>query len=104
MTDDPWLTEKEAATELRVSQGTVRRERIEGRLGYVNVRRRVFYPMSQIQAYKLSLVKKCPNTSSASVPNRHAGTLSGPKDAVAFAVQQAQKISKSLNSSSRRSS
>lgn len=49
---DPWLTEKEAAAELRVSQYFVRAERVAGRLGYARIRRRVFYPMSQINDYK----------------------------------------------------
>jgi len=49
---DPWLTEKEAAAELRVSQYFVRAEREAGRLGYARIRRRVFYPMSQINDYK----------------------------------------------------
>jgi hypothetical protein len=51
-TRDPWLTEKEAAKELRVSAYTVRVEREAGRLGYARIRRRVFYPMSEINAYK----------------------------------------------------
>lgn len=49
---DPWLTEKEAAAELRVSPYFVRAEREAGRLGYARIRRRVFYPMSQINDYK----------------------------------------------------
>lgn len=51
-TQDPWLTEKEAAAELRVSPYFVRAERAAGRLGYARIRRRVFYPMSQINDYK----------------------------------------------------
>jgi hypothetical protein len=51
---DPWLTEKEAAKELRVSVYTVRMEREAGRLGYARLRCRVFYAMSMINAYKAS--------------------------------------------------
>lgn len=101
---DPWLTEKEAAAELRVSQGTVRRERIEGRLGYAPIRGRIFYPLSMINEYRDSLKKKpCQNTSSLNVPTPRAGISDGPRDAVAAANRQAQKIVDKLNSSSRRS-
>lgn len=53
---DPWLTEKEAARELRVSAYVVRAEREAGKLGYARLRRRVFYPLSKINEYKASLI------------------------------------------------
>lgn len=52
---DPWLTEREAAKELRVSTYVVRLEREAGRLGFAHLRRRVFYPLSMIEAYKASI-------------------------------------------------
>jgi hypothetical protein len=58
---DPWLTEKEAARELRVSAYTVRLERESGRLGYARLRRRIFYPMSEIEAYKRSILHPATN-------------------------------------------
>lgn len=53
---DPWLTEREAAKELRVSPSVVRSERIAGKLGFARIRRRVFYPLSLINAYKQQAV------------------------------------------------
>ncbi|WP_370316011.1 helix-turn-helix domain-containing protein [Sagittula sp.] len=81
---DPWLTEKEAAKELRVSLYLVRTEREAGRLGFARLRRRVFYPLSAIETYKASLI--CPaKSSSRATPQlddttshgRSAGALSG---------------------------
>lgn len=40
MGDDPLLTGAEAAKFLRVSTATVLRERVEGRLGFISIRRR----------------------------------------------------------------
>ncbi len=62
--EDPWLTEKEAAAELRVSPSTVRR--LRDKIGYAKgSERRVFYPLSLIRAYKQSqVVQPCQTTSS----------------------------------------
>ncbi len=49
---DPWLTEKEAAKELRVSAYVVRAERAAGRLGFARIRSRIFYPTSELDAYR----------------------------------------------------
>src|SRR5688572_26704410 len=102
MTDtDPWLTEKEAARELGVSPGTVRRERLDRKLGYSTVRGRIFYPLSQVTAYKLGQTKPCRSTTASSSDlTLITGTLAGPKDAVASAVRQAQRMKAKLNSSS----
>jgi hypothetical protein len=62
---DPWLTEREAAKELRVSAYVVRAERLAGRLKFAKIRSRVFYPMSDINAYKANA--RCPDTSSGSI-------------------------------------
>lgn len=64
---DPWLTENEAAKELRVSASVVRAERRDGKLGFARLRGRVFYPLSQITAYKASIT--CPaKSNSGSIP------------------------------------
>jgi hypothetical protein len=57
---DPWLTEREPAKELRVSTYVVRLEREAGRLGFARLRRRVFYPLSMIEAYKASITHAPP--------------------------------------------
>jgi hypothetical protein len=62
---DPWLTEKEAAKELRVSVYTVRLEREAGWLGFAKIRRRIFYPMSEIEAYKRSILHPATNHQAA---------------------------------------
>lgn len=46
MTDDPLMTGEEAGELLQRSPATVRRERIEGRLGFVQIRGRYFYKLS----------------------------------------------------------
>lgn len=105
MVDDPLLTCEEAARELRVSPSTVTRERVEGRLGFVPIRGRYFYRMSQIHDYILSRsVRPCQTTTSSNVPSPPTGTLPGPKEGVAAAFQQARRIAHKLNLSKRRSS
>lgn len=100
---DPWLTEREAAKELRVSAYTVRLEREAGRLGFAKLRSRFFYPMSHIEAYRQSLI--CPAKSNSGNTQGRADTispgLSGPDHS---AVQRAREISERLNKSSRPSS
>ena len=100
---DPWLTEREAAKELRVSAYTIRMEREAGRLGFAKLRSRVFYPLSMITAYKASIT--CPAKSSFGATPERADTtslgLSGPDPT---AVQQARRISEKLSKSSRPSS
>jgi hypothetical protein len=100
---DPWLTEKEAAKELRVSAYTVRLEREAGRLGFAKLRRRVFYPMSQINAYRASIT--CPATSnSGSTRTADAGISHGPSGAARSAHQLAQRIVSRRSGSARLSS
>jgi hypothetical protein len=53
---DPWLTEREAAAELRVSIASVRAERIAGRIAFARVRKRVFYPLSELDAYRKRII------------------------------------------------
>ena len=101
-TRDPWLTEKEAAKELRVSVYTVRAEREAGKLGYARMRTRVFYPMSMINEYKASLL--CPTTTSGSTQTTEGGTSLGPtagdRSVRARALQAAAKHRNSLRRSS----
>lgn len=100
---DPWLTEKEAAKELRVSPSVVKAERIAGKLGFAKLRRRVFYPMSDIEAYRRTL--RCPaRLTSGNTPALAAGTSDGPKGAVRSAHQLAQRIVSRRSGSARLSS
>jgi hypothetical protein len=86
---DPWLTEREAAQELRVSVTTVRAERV--RIGYIKLRKRIFYPLSQIEAYKASLL--CPGSVSGSTPPADDGTSHGPSRTADRSVsRQARRI------------
>jgi hypothetical protein len=104
MTDrDPWLTEKEAAAELRVSAYVVRAERLAERLGFAKVRGRFFYPMSEINAYKAKAV--CPAKSNfGSIPTQADITSRGRSGPGLTAVQRARQISEKLSKSSRPSS
>lgn len=105
MERDPQLTEAEAARELRVSSATVRKERQEGRLRCIRIRRRVFYLLSQINEYRRSQERtECLTTDLPSVPALPSGTSSGPTVGAAAAFQQARRMTAKLNSSSRRSS
>lgn len=100
---DPWLTEREAAKELRVSAFTVRLEREAGRLGHAKLRSRVFYPMSLINAYKASIT--CPaKSTSGSTPDLDAGTSHGPKASARDALQRARRIVSKQSGSARLSS
>lgn len=94
--DDPWLTEREAAAELRVSVMTVRAEREDGRLGFARLRRRVFYPMSMINAYRAALL--CPASNSGVTPTIDAGTSPGRKDVDQSDFRQARRIAAKLSS------
>lgn len=97
---DPWLTEKEAAKELRVSPYVVRLERAAGRLGFAKLRSRVFYPMSDIDAYRESL--RCPAKSSyGDTPSRADTTSRGRSGLDPSAAQLARQISERLSKSSR---
>ena len=102
--EDPWLTEKETAVELRVSPGTVRNLRITGRLRYARVGdRRLFYPLSCINEYRASIVTRgpCQNTGSpndAIIPN--IGISVGPKVTAHDAHRQVRKIMAKLSKSS----
>lgn len=88
---DPWLTEREAANELRVSAYTVRQEREAGRLGHAKLRSRVFYPMSMIDAYRETL--KCPaKSTSGDTPLASAGTSHGLRTGVRAAAQRGREI------------
>ncbi len=89
---DPWLTEREAALELRVSPQTIRAERGAGKLGYAKVRRRVFYPMSAIDAYRAAA--QCPASPiSGSIPSPGTGTSPGQRpEVVRDALQRAREI------------
>lgn len=101
---DPWLTEKEAATELRVSPGTVRNLRVTGRLSYARVGdRRLFYPLSAINEYRASIVKRdgpCQNTDSLSEAAPPVGISVGPKVTDHDAHRQVRKIMAKLSKSS----
>ena len=100
---DPWLTEKEAAKELRVSVYVVRAEREEGRLAYARVRRRVFYPLSMIEAYTASLI--CPaKSNSGSLPSPVAGTSHGRSRGARTVAQRALETAAKLKPSARPSS
>lgn len=88
---DPWLTEKEAAKELRVSPYVVRQERLAGRLEFARLRRRVFYPLSLLNAYKLSLICQA-KSNSGSIPVPGVGTSHGPTLDARTALQRAQQI------------
>jgi hypothetical protein len=97
---DPWLTEKEAAKELRVSAYTVRLEREAGRLGFAKLRRRVFYPMSLIEAYRQSIT--CPaKSNSGDTLTASATTSPGPLARGPTAFQRAQRTLEKLRSSGR---
>jgi hypothetical protein len=99
---DPWLTEKEAAKELRVSTYVVRQEREAGKLKFARIRRRVFYPMSMIEAYKQAAI--CQQSDSGSTQAQADTTSRGPSGAVRDAHQLARKIAGRLNASARLSS
>lgn len=100
---DPWLTEREAAEELRVSTYIVKMERAAGRLKCTRIRRRVFYPMSMINAYKASLL--CPEKSTfGSIPTATDGTSPGPKEHGPTAYQRARATVERLKSTGRLSS
>lgn len=88
---DPWLTEKEAAKELRVSPYVVRQERLAGRLQFARLRRRVFYPLSLINAYKVSLICQ-EKSNSGSIQAAGVGTSHGPMAGARIALQRAQQI------------
>ncbi len=94
MTCDPLLTEDEAAKELRVSRGTILRERMEGRIGYLRIRRRVFYRLSDIELYKAH--QACPATASRSDPAHPIGTSSEPKDSGLAAARRGREAAKRL--------
>lgn len=97
---DPWLTEKEAAKELRVSAYTVRLEREAGRLGFAKLRRRVFYPMSLIDAYRASIT--CPaKSASGDTLSPSATTSPGQSARGPTAFQRAQQTLERLRSSGR---
>ncbi len=95
---DPWLTEHEAAKELRVSASVIRAERRDGKLGFARVRGRVFYPLSQITAYKASIT--CPaKSTSGSTPSASDGMslgLSAGARSVSQLARQAAQRQKSL--------
>ena len=87
------LTEREAAAELRVSVDTLQRERADGKIGYVQRRRRVLYPLFCIDAYRLSqVVTTCPTSGSIVKALQETGTSSGAKDAERNAAQWARRI------------
>lgn len=86
---DPWLTETEAAKELRVSASVVRAERVAGKLGFAKLRRRVFYPLSLLNAYKASIICQARSTSGSTL-SAGASTSLGPK-AVGLSVYQLAK-------------
>lgn len=88
---DPWLTEREAAKELRVSAYVVRQERLAGRLQFARLRRRVFYPMSLLNAYKASLICQ-EKLTSGTIPAAGVGTSPGPNLDARSALQRAQRI------------
>ncbi|GBQ27455.1 hypothetical protein AA0472_2406 [Acetobacter estunensis NRIC 0472] len=78
-------TEKEAAARLGVSPVTLRRERMDGRIGYLKIRSRVRYTDVHLNDY-LARNEKCPTTPSelASIswendrirsPGVHVGTI-----------------------------
>ena len=64
------LTEAETAKELRISIKSLRRERAEGKIGFAQRRRRVFYPMSCIEEYRQGQVTRCQNSSSGGMARR----------------------------------
>lgn len=100
---DPWLTEKEAAKELRVSVATVRAERKDGRLGCAPLRGRVFYPMSILMAYKASLI--CPAKSTfGNTPSAAGGTSLGRRASDRAVFQRARETVERLKGSGRLSS
>lgn len=98
---DPWLTEREAARELRVSVTTLRAERGDGKLKFIQLRKRIFYPLSELEAYKASLI--CQNDSaSGSTPQAGAGTSHGPRRTADRAEsRQDRRIGELLNRSAR---
>ncbi len=100
---DPWLTEKEAAKELRVSVYAVRQEREAGKLGFARLRRRVFYPLSLIDAYRASIT--CPaKPNSGDTLSANATTSPGQSGRGPTAFQRAQRTLEKLRSSGRLSS
>jgi hypothetical protein len=86
---DPWLTEREAAAELRVSPYTVRMEREAGRLGYARIRRRIFYPMSEINAYRARALR--PATSPPAPPDRPFSDQEATRRAIEMGRRLAQR-------------
>lgn len=100
---DPWLTEKEAAKELRVSAYSVRLEREAGKLGFARLRRRVFYPLSLINAYRQSIT--CPaKSASGDTPSASATISHGPSAGDRNALRRAQEIISKRSGSARLSS
>lgn len=100
---DPWLTEKEAAKELRISVAVLRAERAAGRLSFHPIRKRAFYAMSDIEAYKANI--RCPAKSSfGNTPQRADTTSPGLSAPDRSAVQRAKEISARLSKSSQPSS
>ena len=100
MDRDPLLTEVEAGREMRVSRATVRQERIDGRIQFVKIRKRIFYRLSEIRAYLER--STCQNTNSPSDPIPQTGTSFGPKGDAASAIRRARQIATRQNSSLRR--
>lgn len=100
---DPWLTEREAAKELRVSVYCVRLEREAGRLGHARLRKRVFYPLSMIEAYRQSIT--CPaKSASGGIPSANDTTSPGPSVGARSALRRAQEIIGKHSGSARPSS
>ncbi|MGQ3301777.1 helix-turn-helix domain-containing protein [Reyranella sp.] len=90
---DPWLTEREAAEELRVSISVIRAERRDGRLGFARIRGRVFYPLSLIKEYKASIT--CPAKSKLwATPTTDATTSSAPRSGALSVFQRARQTVK----------
>jgi excisionase family DNA binding protein len=90
---DPWLTEREVASRLRVSVSTIRNERKRGRLGFARVGKRVFIPLSALENYKTSAqISPCPTTSSLDTNGHHVGTSRGQTGDVRNALRRARQI------------
>lgn len=109
MTDE-LLSDAEAASMLRCSRATVRRERLEGRLGFVQVRGRYFYRQSQVTQYIDGMTvqestTQCQPTVSVSIdlPARLSGMSHGQKKAEPGSPALARQTAKKLKGSSRRS-
>ncbi|WP_428677253.1 helix-turn-helix domain-containing protein [Reyranella sp.] len=97
---DPWLTEQEAARQLRVSISTIRNERNRGRLGLARVGKRVLIPMSALDAYKQAAITiSCPTTNSPNSIGRLAGTSHGPTVDAHGALRRARQIASRHNGS-----